>query len=114
MNINEFKNLVELHSLAKDNLLYNANALAGETGEVCNQVKKVEMNRLKPEWATQRNNRLPNAIELKNSIEDELGDALFYLIRVILDNGSSLEDVMQLQADKLKAQSIKYGRTFLK
>ena len=109
-----FEKLVRMHSLAPNNMIYNGNALAGETGEVCNQIKKVEMGKMKPEWVVQRNDKLPNSTELKDKINDELGDTLFYLTRVALDNNSSLDEIMSMQVNKLNNQSIKYGITFLK
>jgi NTP pyrophosphatase (non-canonical NTP hydrolase) len=109
----EFEALVEKHSLSED-LLYNSNALAGESGEVANAVKKVHMATIKPEWVTQDENSLPTKEYFEESVGDELSDTLFYLVRLAKINGLTLQDLMQLQADKLSKQSIKYGRTFLK
>jgi NTP pyrophosphatase (non-canonical NTP hydrolase) len=114
MSIAEFELIVTKHSLQPDNYLFNSNALTGEAGEVANQVKKREMALLRPEWVTQNENRLPSVSEFEDEIKKELGDVLFYLVRLALDNGLSLESIMFSQAVKLRKQSSQYGRTFLK
>lgn len=106
-----FENIVEMHSLQPNNLLYNSNALCGEIGEVANIVKKTQFETLKPEWI---GDGIRSMDELKKAIGDELGDALFYLVRLALDNDYSLNQLMQMQSEKLNLQSIKYNRTFLK
>lgn len=114
MTTDDFELLVTKHSLQPNNYLFNSNALTGEAGEVANQVKKREMALLRPDWVTQNENRLPSVADFENEIKKELGDVLFYLTRLALDNGLSLESIMISQAVKLKKQSLQYGRNFLK
>lgn len=109
-----FEKIVNMHSLCKGNMLYNGNALAGETGEVCNNIKKIHMAIIKPKWVSQKKNALPKKEVFKEKLNDELGDALFYLTRIALDNGTSLNEIMAKQCEKLNEQSIKYRHTFLK
>lgn len=107
----DFQLAVERHSL-DIHYLYASNALAGEVGEVCNVTKKIQMSNMKPEWIG--TNGFPHFDSLREMLNDELGDALFYLTRLALTNGTSLAELQERQIKKLKDQSIKYGRTFLK
>lgn len=106
-----FENLVEIHSLQPGNELYNSNALCGEIGEAANIAKKMQFEKIKPEWVGDGICSMP---DLKKAMGDELGDALFYLVRLALDNGFNINQLMSMQAEKLNNQSIKYGRHFLK
>jgi NTP pyrophosphatase (non-canonical NTP hydrolase) len=105
---------VNQHSLCPDDLLYNANALAGEVGEVCNQVKKIRMANIRPDWVQQNENSLPSAEMFRERAVDELGDVLFYLIRVAKDLGVTLDQIAEFQIEKLNQRSEKYKRIFLK
>lgn len=102
------------HSLCPYNLLYNTNALCGEAGEVANMAKKLHMLSLHPEWISANEPGLPTGEDFKKKLADELGDALFYLTRVALDNDMNLADIMINQLEKIQKQSKHYGRTFLK
>jgi NTP pyrophosphatase (non-canonical NTP hydrolase) len=106
-----FENLVQMHSLQPNNELYNSNAFCGECGEVANLIKKMQFEKIKPEWVGDGICSIP---DLKKAIGDELGDCLFYLTRLALDNGFSLSNLIEMQAHKLNEQSIKYKRNFLK
>lgn len=70
---------------------YTMIALAGEVGEACNFHKK-GMRRPgeghDPEW--------------KKKLLEELGDALYYLVRVCHENGTTLRDVMVANEKKLR------------
>lgn len=114
MTTNEFEQTVHRHSLEPGKKLYNAVALAGEVGEVCNNLKKMHMANVNPEWVRQENRPLKSAKQCQGNVIDELGDSLFYLTRVAMDMGVSLDTLMTLQAEKLNDQSEKYQRTFLK
>jgi NTP pyrophosphatase (non-canonical NTP hydrolase) len=111
METMNFENLVRQHSLQPGNELYNSNALCGEVGEAANIAKKMQFEKIKPEWVGDGICSIP---DLKNAMGDELGDALFYLVRLAIDNGFNISQLMQMQAEKLNKQSIKYNRTFLK
>lgn len=114
METTQFETIVNIHSLAPGNVLYNSNALTGEAGECANMVKKIVMANMRPEWVTQNENRLPDASVFVENLKVELSDVLFYLTRLALDNGVTLNDLMMMQLQKLSAQSDKYKRTFLK
>lgn len=114
MDTSHFELIVARHSLAPHELLYNSNALAGECGEVANVVKKIQMAQMKPEWVTANEGGLPTLNDFAGRLDDELSDVLFYLTRMALDNGATLEQLMALQLRKLVSQSEKYQRTFLK
>lgn len=62
--------------------------LAGEVGEVCNILKK----RL---YYTQYNMDIMN-------LKDELGDCLYYLTNLITDCGWSLDEIMEVNSEKVK------------
>jgi NTP pyrophosphatase (non-canonical NTP hydrolase) len=109
----EFAKKVHMHSVAPGDLAYNALGLTGESGEVANVVKKLELNILHPEWVT-GDSGLKSTEELEHDLLEELGDQLFYAFRIMLDQGITIWDVIDCQARKLNYQSEKYGRTFLK
>ena len=106
-----FENIVEAHSMQPEEVLYNSNAMCGEAGEVANIAKKMQFEDLMPQWVGQG---ILSKEELKDKIADELGDVLFYLTRLALDNGFTLDHIIKLQIQKLKRQSKIYGRKFLK
>ena len=106
-----FEKIVNMHSFRPKEILFNSNSLCGECGEVANVVKKMQFVETNPNWVSEG---LPTLDELKIKLNDELGDALFYIARVALDNGSNLSELMQIQANKLNEQSIKYNRTIIK
>lgn len=111
MNLFEFEAIVDRHSLFPGNDIYNSNALAGEVGEICNINKKIEIFKQSPNLIA---DTLLTPEYFRECEVDELGDILFYLVRKIKDNGVSIETVMQLQAEKLEKQSVKYNRIFKK
>lgn len=114
MSIKEFEKLVDTHSLCPNNVLYNSNAFVGEAGEVANQVKKREIAIIRPEWVTENESSLPSFSDFQKRVGDELGDALFYLVRLAHDSGLTMEELMFDQATKLGWKSNKYKRVFLK
>jgi len=111
MKTEEFESFVNIHSLQPNNELYNSNALSGEAGETANIVKKMQFEKLKPEWI---GDGICSIAELKEKIGDELGDVLFYLTRLALDNGFTLVQLMDIQKQKIDNQSKKYNRLLLK
>lgn len=114
MDTKQFEEIVAHHSLCPTDMMYNANALAGEAGECCNAVKKLTMAELKPEWVTQNENRLPNKEVFTENLKEELSDSLFYLTQLAKCAGTTLDELMLLQFKKLGNRSVKYQRTFLK
>lgn len=114
MEAKEFLMLVNNHSLCPNDLLYNSNALCGEAGECANMVKKIQMANICPDWVQQKENPLKDKEVFTENLKDELSDVLFYLTRLALDIGLTLEDLMDIQSNKLNDRTHKYQRTFLK
>lgn len=93
MNLQDYQELagrtLKIGRLPKDAVANMAMGLAGEAGEVCDQLKKVlfhdhEINR--------------------KEIALEIGDVLWYLAGLCSRLGMNLEDVAQMNIDKLKAR----------
>lgn len=74
-------------------LIYTSNALAGEVGEVCNEVKK---------WA--RDDKQVMTYERQEKIAHELGDCLWYLTQLAQDIGYDLHDIAAMNIAKLQAR----------
>ena len=73
-----------------NNLYYPALGLAGETGEVMNKIKKIMRDKLD----IKDNN-------LKEMIESELGDILWYISNLATELNLSLDDIAKKNLDKL-------------
>jgi NTP pyrophosphatase (non-canonical NTP hydrolase) len=71
-------------------IIYPALGLAGEAGEVANQVKKIL-----------RDNAGELTEERRNKIVDELGDVLWYAAALASDVGISLDVVAEINLQKL-------------
>ena len=71
-------------------IIYPALGLAGEAGEVSNQVKKIL-----------RDNAGELTLERKNKIIDELGDVLWYAAALASDIGISLDVIAEMNLQKL-------------
>jgi len=74
-------------------LLYLGLALAGEVGEVANEIKKVF-----------RENKTIE--EAKPKIVEELGDSIWYMVRLVDELGYTLEEVMSLNKAKLEKRQL--------
>jgi len=77
----------------KGNFLYPTLGLAGETGEVCEKIKKI--------W---RDNNLAMTDEQCHDILLECGDVLYYLMRIVHELGSNLTEIAALNIDKLQSR----------
>jgi len=75
------------------NCLYPILGLAGETGEVCEKIKKV--------W---RDSNLAMTDEQCEDILKECGDVLYYLMRIANELGSTLSEVAALNINKLQSR----------
>lgn len=78
--------------VAGDNpLVYSTLGLTGEAGELANKVKKILRNDA-------------NRDELVAGIKEEMGDVLWYLSSMADDLGVTLEDIAQINLDKLQSR----------
>ena len=76
-----------------NNFVYPTLGLAGETGEVAEKVKKI----LRDKGGTVSDKD-------REEIKKELGDVLWYLSRVSVEMGLSLESVAQSNIEKLSSR----------
>ncbi|MBX7173123.1 MAG: nucleoside triphosphate pyrophosphohydrolase family protein [Pyrinomonadaceae bacterium] len=77
-------------------LQYVALGLNGEAGEVAEQIKKAMRN--------DGGELSPERIE---SLKKEAGDVLWYLTRLAVELGSSLDEIAQINVEKLFARKAK-------
>jgi len=73
-----------------NNLYYPALGLAGETGEVMNKIKKIMRDKIDIEDSN-----------IKEMIESELGDILWYISNLATELNLSLDDIARKNLDKL-------------
>jgi NTP pyrophosphatase (non-canonical NTP hydrolase) len=90
MTLNEYQDLMLKTKKAKG-LYYTGIALAGEVGEVCNEIKK---------W--DRDDYQVMTEERHTKLVYELGDAMWYLASLADDLGVSLEEVARRNIRKLE------------
>jgi NTP pyrophosphatase (non-canonical NTP hydrolase) len=76
-------------------IIYPALGLAGEAGEVSNQVKKII-----------RDNAGELTLERKIKIMDELGDVIWYVAALASDIGVSLDAVAEANLQKLAKRAV--------
>ena len=90
MDFNEFQNKTDtfIKDSVKGNLYYFSLGLTGESGEVADKVKKL-LRDGKMDW-----------LELGK----ELGDVLFYVAQIAKCCGLTLEEVAQMNIDKLQSR----------
>lgn len=94
MEMNEYQELARktAHYHIDDIIIYPAFGLVSEAGEVAGKVKKVlrDFGR--------------NFISQKHLIAKELGDVLWYVAILAEDLGYTLEEVAQMNIDKLQSR----------
>lgn len=76
-----------------NSIVYPAIALAGEAGEVCNEVKKYI-----------RDDHHMLTSEREKKIIEEMGDTLWYLDALAYEIGTTLDHVAKVNIAKLKAR----------
>lgn len=91
MMMNEYENFVRRTSRKKDKYWYACLGLAGETGEVVEQVKKLLRDDGQEMSASRREN-----------IKLEMGDVLWYLTRLALECNLTLDEIMEANVHKLE------------
>jgi len=100
MTLEAYQDKAAEYTFYKGALLYPTLGLNGEAGEVAEKVKKLhrddEMNFLTEDF--------PDQLDPEDAFELalELGDVLFYLAACAGDIGYSLEEVAELNIEKLK------------
>lgn len=92
MNFQEYQNKIKItgNYPASLRVLYPTLGLAGETGEVCEKIKKVYRDQ--------------NGVFTQDKITEitkELGDVLWYIQAICNDLGINMQDVAQTNVDKL-------------
>lgn len=107
-----FEEIVEFHSYDPGKL-FNALALSGEVGGLNNIIKKLIYIQNQRQWFD-KEERKQLSDNLINDAREEIGDCLFYLTRLAQIFGLTINEVMINQTHKLKVQSEKYGRNFIK
>lgn len=90
MNHQQYEEFVREAWNATNTPEYTVIALAGEAGEVANAYKK--------HCLRVRGDRRHSAV---NHVPDELGDLLYYLVRLAYEMDYSLEQIMRLNMEKL-------------
>ena len=93
MNFNEYQQKAKTTAIYRHPIMYPALGLAGETGEVCEKVKKVL-----------RDNNGIFSEDKKKEIEKEISDCMWYIANLSSDLGLSLEEILQTNLSKLMSR----------
>ena len=93
MNLNKYQEEAVKTAIYPQQIVYPALGLAGEAGECCEKVKKAL-----------RDNDGVFDDERREELKKEVGDVLWYLANLANDLGYSLEEVAQVNLDKLKSR----------
>ncbi len=95
MTLNEYQEGARRTAIypSNQNIIYPTLGLTGEAGEVADKVKKVI-----------RDNDQEFTTERKRDIALELGDVLWYAASLAHDLGYSLEEIAQMNLDKLASR----------
>jgi len=94
MTLNEYQEQANETAVYPDrgnNVYYPALGLAGEAGEVCNQIKKIMRD---------DNGNMTSPREAK--LINELGDVLWYVAALATELGIDLNSVAKINIEKLK------------
>ena len=118
MSMKSLKDIIDNHSLDEQHTgdIFDGNALAGEIGEVCNILKKSVIYDVVEDYKNKVDRETSSGVRLtfKEQLIDELGDSLFYLVRIMERNNITLEQVVEAQKHKLRGKSISVGHTYKK
>lgn len=118
----QFHKYVEAHSFKDTDEFFKINSLIGEIGELSNILKKKVFYKRFEEKNAKTNKEIFKSLnDLKHYdenffeyITDELGDIMFYLYQLMNELNVSADWVMDTQIAKLREQSRKLNRTFIK
>lgn len=102
MTLDTYQDVVSGFCFYKGSLLYPALGLTGEAGEVAEKVKKLyrddEINFMREDMLEELNHEQSRDLAL------ELGDVLFYVAACANDIGYSLEEIAEMNIDKLASR----------
>ena len=110
MEFNEYQQNARTTAIYKHPIMYPALGLAGETGEVCEKVKKLyrDINNFDSEYYTnpgyvyghtEEEEKL--ILNKKEEIKKELGDVLWYLANLASDFDLTLDEIAKTNIEKL-------------
>lgn len=93
MNFNEYQEKAKSTAIYPDKfkVIYPTLGMAGESGEVCEKIKK---------WLRDENGDNMSE-ERKQLLKKEIGDVLWYIANLSSDLGFSLDELAQENIDKL-------------
>lgn len=94
----KFTNSTAVYPKRGKNIVYPTLGLVGEAGEVAEKVKKII-----------RDNKGKITKEKKEELLKEIGDVLWYISQVSYELNTSLEDIVNINVDKLTSR-IKRGK----
>ncbi len=102
MTLDDYQDRASDFVFYKGSLLYPTLGLTGEAGEVAEKVKKLyrddEINFMRDDMTEELTPQQSKALAL------ELGDVLFYVAAIANDIGYSLEEVADMNIDKLTSR----------
>lgn len=106
MTLNEYQD--KAHSTAQyvdvgNNIIYPALKLSGEVGELNEKIGKTWRNHQLPDHKAVTKFLRENP-ELRMSCLKELGDTLWYIAEIAKELGATLEEVAQINVDKLASR----------
>jgi len=106
MNFNEYQIMAKSTAIYKDAVMYPALGLAGETGEVCEKVKKAyrDIDFFEPTYYTI--DRINGAVDIEHekvreNIKKELGDVIWYVSNLASDFDLTLDEIAEFNIQKL-------------
>lgn len=109
MEFNEYQKNARTTAIYKHPIMYPALGLAGETGEVCEKVKKAyrDMDSFEPFEPTYYTiDRINGARDIEHekvreNIKKEAGDILWYLANLAADFDLTLDEIAKTNIEKL-------------
>lgn len=106
MEFNEYQKNARTTAIYKHPIMYPALGLAGETGEVCEKVKKAyrDIEFFEPTYYTIDRINSARDIEhekVRENIKKELGDIIWYISNLADDFDLSLDEIAKTNIEKL-------------
>lgn len=106
MNFNEYQQKARTTAIYRHPIMYPALGLAGETGEVCEKVKKAyrDVEFFEPTYYTI--DRIDGARDIEHekvreNIKKEAGDILWYIANLAADFDLTLDEIAETNIQKL-------------